>query len=216
MHKEASKQNHNSQNGFERPDFIPSAFIKPHHFFFTPLRAALEGYATPEQATANILIILGVNDSNRRDPTGYWSDLYGTTDANKQQFATGIQKYFTELYELPDSSSIHLDLQPDGLCKSCVGGKHCTATNFRSIRFPHCKATAEARHLGDIRRMIESAGHREGQDYIIKKTTHTLYDMGNKYINTPVAGKPLRVVFNSLIVNTGALRNTSRKMWQRM
>ncbi|MBI4096139.1 MAG: hypothetical protein HY425_00290 [Candidatus Levybacteria bacterium] len=110
----------------------------------------------------------------------------------------------TALWNLPNQSFIHLDLQPDGICKSACFGKHCTGLYIRGLIGDIFNS--EKIRLLSIERMLKEAGYKLGDDYEHKETSVILYDYEGRSLRTRKQPTPVAVTFDSLIVRTGALR----------
>lgn len=128
---------------------------------------------------------------------------------SRQKHQRAVEDFFVKLQILSDDSFAHLDLKPDGMCKACVIGKHCSGTNYRSLLTPRSTVISELNCLNVIRQKLESRRHVMGVDFTTQPTTHTLFDLGGKTLNDPSEGKPVSIIFNSMIVKVSALRDIS-------
>ena len=198
----------------ESEGFIPSLTMRPHHFFTPFVRDALRR----KRKSKEIKLINGrVNHINvfvpkntkffppyPTDRRNYFRDAYGKTEADRKRVQTATEDYLTALWKLPDQSFIHLDLQPDGLCKATYGGKHCTAFYVRGEKID--PFNGEGHQLRNIEVKLKDAGCKLGEDFIHRETSTILYDYDHRSLSTRKPVVPQTVIFDSLIVRTGALR----------
>lgn len=199
----------------ESEGFTPSLTMRPHHFFKPFVRDALRRRGNSQE----IKLVDGrVSWINLHAPSenitfrpipidqrNYFKDLFGKTEADRKRFQAATEDYLTRLWKLPDQSFIHLDLQPDGICKATHVGKHCTAFYVRGVTKIDV-FTGERNVLANIEFKLKEAGYKLKKDYIYRETSNIVYDYDRRSLNTRKPVAPVTFVFNSLIVRTGALR----------
>lgn len=196
----------------ENRDLTPSIVIRPHHFWMPYTQKALLGTVEPD-ALASFRVMQLLEEDQVTDPA-YIKDLIGEESSNTQRYSEGLTTYYSQLRDLPDESFVQLDIQPDGLCKACVIGRHCNTTNYASYAiFSYFIANisdAENLNLKRIRDKLKRGGYRKGVDFTDRPTTHTLYDFKGRDLGDSAEGVPQDVTFNSLIVRVGVLRDIAR------
>lgn len=197
----------------ELKGFIPSLTMRPHHFFKPFVRDALRRKRNSKEiklvnGKVNYISVFIPESPTffpySIDQRNYWRDVFGKTEADKNRFQAAMEDYLTALWKLPDQSFIHLDLQPDGICKATCIGKHCTAVYVRGEKID--PFNGERHELSNIAFKLKDAGYKLGEDFIHRETSNILYDYYNRSLSTRKPVAPETVVFNSLIVRTGALR----------
>ncbi len=203
-------------HGQEAEFWRPSISMRPHHFYRPNrvVKSALLGLEKPENLA---LARLNYELSIGREPrTAYRRDLLGETIGySKWRFIYGgLKKYFTELQEASDSSIVLLNPEKDGICNSCIHGRHCTAVNTYLQPIPNFEETnpfpGETDFLDRIHSGLTKLGYLEGTDFIFSGTDHAYYDFQGQTYDTKIELKPVRLKFKSLLTNIGALRDVAR------
>lgn len=197
----------------ESEGFIPSFTMRPHHFFLPVVRDALRRKRNSKEiklVNGRVNWINPFAPKNSRffpfpvDQRNYFKDVIGKTDASRERFQVATEDYLTSLWKLPNESFIQLDLQPDDICKACIGKKHCTAFYVRGEKID--PFNGERNTLSSIEFKLKDAGYKLGEDFIHRPTSNTLYDYDHRSLGTRKPVAPEIFVFDSLIVRTGALR----------
>lgn len=194
----------------------PAITIRPHHVLSEDVRDALARRQSACLLAEEHVRRMGFlrawpyrNSINQCGPIGYYSDVLGITHQDRQKFQRALEDFFTKLQELPDDSYAHLDLKPDGMCRACAIGKHCSATNYESESSPRSTVEGERTYLDHIRQELEKKGYILGVDFTVQPTTHTFYDLEGRTLSDPEEGIPQNIIFDSLIVRVSALRDIS-------
>lgn len=198
----------------ELEGFIPSLTMRPHHFFRS---LCVQDALRRRGNSREIKLVKGrvkwtnpFTPKNSRffpfpvDQRTYFKDVVGKTDADRERFHVATEDYLTRLWKLSDESFIQLDLQPDGICKAAHEGKHCVAFYVRREKIDIF--IGENINIRNIEFKLKEAGYKLGKDYIERETSNIIYDYDHRSLNTRKPATPVTVVFNSLIVRTGALR----------
>lgn len=198
----------------ESEGFTPSLTMRPHHFFKPFVRDALRRRGNSREIKLIdgrvSWINLHVPSENITffpipiDQRNYFKDVFGKTEADRERFQAATEDYLTRLWKLSDQSFIHLDLQPDGICKATHVGKHCTAAYVREEKID--PFNGERHSLANIEFKLKEAGYKLGEDFVYRETSNILYYYDHRSLNTKKPVVPETVVFNSLIVRAGALR----------
>ncbi len=194
---------------FGKIPFSPSTSMAPHHF-----RAGLTIEALlPESEWPTIELAQQeaycLQNNSQVDPI-YFRDIFGPDSrVGLSHYTASLTRYYALLRRLPNDSYIHLDIKPDGICNSCVVGKHCTAVNYKTSTNPE-GAVTEAQALGTIRGDLEILGFERGIDFITVFTLAPYYDYGSQELNKVRRPRKVLIPFNSMIVRTGALREVGR------
>ena len=199
--------------GPEGEEIIPSTTIRPHHLLWNfTVRDALRGNLTSLQRIITAKLdaeSLRNKTLQTQDPTGYYADVIGNSATDMETYQEKYKDFLALLTNLPYDSFVHLDIKPDGLCNSCIIGKHCTATNYKSDSGPSGDTVAdETRGLMQIFQKLEQSGCELGKDFFVRQTTHTIYDLHGQSLKDAREATPKKVVFNSIVVRTNALRKT--------
>lgn len=200
----------------ESEGFTPSLTMRPHHFFKPFVRDALRRRGNSQEIKlvgGKVSWIKPFMVPKIRytrffpvpiDQRNYFNDFLGKTEADRKRFQAKVEDYLTRLWKLPDKSFIHLDLQPDGICKATHIGKHCTAAYVRGEKID--PFNGERHLLANIEFKLKEAGYKLGEDFVYRVTSNILNYYDHRSLNTRKPVVPETVVFNSLIVRTGVLR----------
>ena len=193
----------------EAERFVPALTMRPHHFFKPFVRNALQrhnggGIKLVDGRVTLIDSLKRSRFSNTIDQANYLRDVLGNTEKDRKKFQAGEEDYLTRLWELPNESFIHLDLQRDGICKAACIGAHCTGLYIRGEQIDNFNG--EINSLLNIERKLKEAGYKLGEDWAYKETFTTLYDYEHRSLRTRGQVTPVTVNFPSLIVRAGALR----------
>ncbi len=183
----------------------PAMTIKPHHLLQREVWGALRG-EMPGLLADGVTSCMVSNKMLANNDYGYYSDVIGEADISGERYKHALELVLNKLATLPNDVVIHLDLQPDEMCKSCIVGRHCTATNYRSEYPPRNVLEGERKILSQILAQLVEEKFKPGIDFVAKPTTHTFYDFEGRPLNSPQESTPVNVVFNSLLVRAGALR----------
>lgn len=193
--------------------WVPSANLRPHHAFKSYTQAVLLGNADPEQLakrlTADLMILQG-----QGDPTGYLFDVLSDNPTDEETHVERLTEHFQNLSALPDESYIHIDLAKDGMCKACIFGNHCMATNViagRTIKDLRKTIQREKDAINQITMDLHTAGYLEDEAYTRVETNHTFFNYVGERLNNGRKGMAVAVTFNSMIVRTEALRDIVAK-----
>jgi hypothetical protein len=180
----------------------PTVLIRPHHLFLSEVADALKG---KKKSFANRLLFVGVHlVAQKFDKTGYASDISGVGISDVLKSRRSEEAFFDTLGRMPDEAIAQIGLGHDGMCNSCIVGKHCTATNFtgRGQR----AEIEEAGKITLLHKTLSGNGYSEGEDFVFRTSAHTLYDYGGEYLNRNEKPEPIDVLFRSMLVKVGALR----------
>lgn len=118
---------------------------------------------TPEEDASRIRKVF---ERGRRTILGrYAKDLVGNTREEAYQFESGMRTFLTTVKELPEDHPVELIAgKPDGICKSCAVGHHCSKDKnlFEDIGYNHAVVAkaVKAGHKVEVTRqggMITSA-----------------------------------------------------------
>lgn len=186
------------------PDWTPTTNIRPHHIVnFMPMGLfdKLKLYMTFPRA---LYFTLMYSDYY----TFYDQDVYGSSGTNqyiKQQET--YESFLMELRKLPNDCVVQLDLAPDGICKSCIAGKHCKATNFLALGRRWDRVNLEEPKLRQIKRRLLKKGFQPELDFkIIQVSTGLLDYQGESHWTNLHPPQPVTVQYDAMLVRMGALR----------
>lgn len=166
----------------------PALSMRPHHIFLDDVREAILRYDSPRAiARRRVERFLRTYDTNNP----YFVDLFGASGSGRSKYQEGFVKYLDRLSNLVDSSSIILDVAPDGICKLAVIGKHCKDLDLHTGKpIDWCNPIEyEQYDLDHLRTLLTDSGASAGTDYDNLKPVSTTY--GD---------------FNGLIAKVGSLR----------
>ncbi len=183
----------------------PAIVLKPHHFSNNAVWGILNG-ETPRLLAGKARSYRVSKKKSSAEDNGYWSDVLGETDPFQERYRDNMEQFLNQIIQLPNHAVVHLDLQPDGICKNCAAGKHCMGTNYKTENPPMDTLRGETAALNLILSKLEKYEFRPGIDFIAKPTAHTLYDFEGRALNSPEEPTPISAEFNSLLVRIGALR----------
>lgn len=195
--------------------WVPSVSLRPHHVFDSRTQDAIAErknfvpvlLRTSLHVPPIILAVLAT------DPSGYMDDVWGKNIGNIFSHQRTINEFFDQLCNLSGQDVIHLDLQPDGICKSCVVGKHCSGTNYKSLFCrPSNTMENEKDCLSEICSALRSNGFKEGKDFIFRPTTHILFDFLGKDLKDQNDPRQITIKFNSMLVKVSALRKIIKQI----
>lgn len=189
----------------ELTDLKDAVAIRPHHLRLDDLWDALEGKKDPV-TLAEEVVAKSVKQAEEGDPSGYYADLLGEDLKCVEQYKGGLIAFYTTLQQLHDGALIHIDLQPDGMCKACAIGKHCLSTNFKLGGYDIDTFSLEKRDLESFRDHLQERGFIPGKDFFVLPTRHTLYNLRGGTFLRSSASEPSIVQLDSLIVPVGVMR----------
>jgi hypothetical protein len=194
----------NVSKNVEKPDWTPYVSIRPHHLLYqSVIQKAISG----KEISNKVILRYLLSKRGREDPSGYHEDVFGTKWSDIAVRMRSEKTFYDLLRDLSDEAVVQLDLKPDGLCRACRIGRHCTGTNFEGPnQTADSTAQGEYRALVQIRSSLERGGYREGKDFVFKLTPYVLFDFGGKNLKENSSPQPLNVNFNSMLVKMGALR----------
>lgn len=209
----AQERGFNPQLSKEGNNWSPSVTILPHHLFQSDAIArAFMGTLDPLLSTQQAYMELDALRKTSNDPDGYFTDLLGTTQKESDIFQSNNAAFLQQIKDLPRNSTVHIDLAPDGLCKGCAIGAHCTATNMLMLghtdKLELIKPLElEKKYINTLRQMLVDRDFLDGVDYKKLITHHVLIDFEGNLLNKPPKNpKIIPVDFNSLLVKTTAMR----------
>lgn len=188
-------------------DWTPTTNIKPHHIVnYIPMGFVdkLKFYmiAFPQA------LYFTLRDSQDQY-TFYNQDVYGSSGTPQDTLRQELKEsFFKELLRnLPNDSVVQLNLAPDGICKSCVTGKHCKATNFRALGRRWNLVDLEKPKLRQIRRRLLKNGFQPEIDFkIIQVNTELLDYQGENLWTNLHPPQPITAQYNAMLVRMSALR----------
>ena len=186
-------------------EWVSDFTLLPHHVtMYEKVRKAIAGKKYTNKVTSIAVLIL----AQRLDSSGYVRDFVGTSIGDILRVSKSEKPHLDTLRHFPENAIIHLDLTPDNFCGACAIGRHCTATNYRSLFFKTGdRANHEQYHVSKVHKALNEHDYREGQDFIVKPTSHTLFDFRGKKLHEINAPQPVSIAFKSLMVTMRALRN---------
>lgn len=190
-------------------EWMPIMTLRPHHAVFSErIKSAVTLTARPKPPFVTTVIFQKLNMFG-----GYIRDQLGTTVSELREQYKKEAALLDYVETLPDEAKIKLDIEPDDFCKSCVVGKHCTATNYKAMIFPHTDTVApEQDYVSKVHSALLENGYEEGEDFIFRKTAYTFYDFDGGNFKNVKNPQPVLVNFNSMIVKMGALRKAVQTM----
>lgn len=198
------------RSGREIPQVEPVLSIRPHHFLRKDIKCALLNRAAPaDLAEAEIPLLLFETLIMKMED--YRRDFFGSaTEEEQGRITQALERYLADLGKLSDDQYVSLDPSPDGLCKSCIVGRHCTATNFAGDVSSQNPLAQESEIVEKEVGNLELFRYKEGVDFFRKPIVITLYDLGGRSFNSPEPGEARATMFNSLVVRVGPLRRIAK------
>ena len=188
----------------EPTDWTPVLTLKPHHAIQNGgVKRTLSGEKFKRPPFLSQII------EQRLNLGGYSRDIVGTNVRGILDNSRKEEDFLRRLAEVPDDAVVQLDLAPDDLCRACVVGKHCMATNYR-VGFGFSPATnyadAEQLNVARIQLALDSKGYQEGRDFVFRPTEHVLFDYGGGSFKSTIKPQPVEASFNAILLKMGALR----------
>jgi hypothetical protein len=190
----------------ENHDWAPALVLRPHHVYSPEVATAIKGRNIFRDAKVYMRSIFR-EIRDRQDAGFYIEDTYGIGNTETKVEAKR-QVFYDEIRALPDNAVVHLDMNPDMICKTCPIGKHCRSTNV--VRFGSLSQApaAEAKFIQIFEERLRRKGFQEGEDFAFKDTTSELENYnGEKLWGHSAPPVPKTVVFRSMLIKMGVLRS---------
>lgn len=192
--------------GTQPPERVwsPARVIRPHHLFYPELIAALKG----ERSRLAYSFVTGTNAVARiikSDASGNLDDVYGKGLGDFLSYRRSEREAYEDLEKLKDDDVIELSPKSDMLCRACIVGKHCTATNYQYADRVVDTLSKEQESIEKAEMLVAGAGYEEGRDFVFEERQIRLLDYGGRKLSE---GNPevLSAVFKAMLVKTGVLR----------
>jgi hypothetical protein len=189
------------------PQWEKTINLRPHHVFGPE---TINAVRQNKNYIRSFLIEIAYRLGPIVDESGYFIDLLGESGRDVSKKRRSENKFHETIRLLPDEAVVHLDMSPDELCKSCVVGKHCFATNLDVNEFGGKVNTAEQKAINQIHISLLQNGYKEGEDFIFQQTSHVVFDYHNQNLYPSQTPTETSVEINSMLVKMGALRKAVR------
>ncbi len=191
---------------WEHDEWSPRITLLPHHFTIPNVQKMLMRIRKPADEASKVATSYGYQKKSDTKDFLYWRDVIGKTDGHRNIYRKRLRRAYSEIYSLNDTDVIHFDLAKDVICRSCIVGNHCLATNYRTHEDPFDTYKSEIDELKHIATALDNHGYQYGIDYIHKKTRHILRDYLGQELGTLIQSKPEYVEFRSILAKVGPLR----------
>lgn len=163
----------------------PSSAIRPHHLYLKWVQEALVSQIPPDKIAKRV----SVSFEKQREFKDfvYFSDVVGTSIKERRTFAGNLTRSLTALRNMADTEVLNITPENDPICRSCIVGIHCQASNYvDAIGSMSSAAEAENIKLVRIRESLLDAGFKERQHFVISTTSITVEDRGRKGLLDPI------------------------------
>ncbi len=191
---------------WEHDEWAPRITLLPHHFTIPNIQKMLLRTRKPADEASKVATSYGYQKESDTKDFLYWRDVIGKTDGHLNKFRKRLRRAYSEIFSLKDTDIIHFDIGKDPICRSCIVGNHCLATNYRTDDDPFDSYKSEVYELKQIVTALDNHGYQYGVDYIHKKTRHILRNYLGEDLGTLIQPKLEHVEFGSVLAKVGPLR----------
>lgn len=188
------------------PTWTPATNIRPHHIVNWMPRGFVGNLKLYAAAFSSIFYYHARYSEHY---ASYDQDVYGSDKMPRHTQRQELNESFLlqGLRNLPGDCVVQLDLTPDDICKSCLIGKHCKATNYKVVGKRQDLVTIEESQLKQIRRRLLREGFQQEEDFKIIQANTTLFDyQGEDLWTNPHPPLPIIVQYEAMLVRMNALR----------
>ncbi len=157
----------------------PDEDIRTHHLKLPVVQAALvrrRDSVIRREAKKSFKYFRNSRDSFDQNEDTYYTDLIGQSPQEEQEFLANSSQFYLRINRLKPDATLLVSPAQDGLCRSCVIGKHCDTLNAK-VR--QGKITAgfalDDALTWELLDAIKDNGFKEGIDYIPGATGELTY-----------------------------------------